>query len=501
MTRFLIRNAWLPAGLFALFLAVSPGRLISFDVGVRLEIARALWTRHTVFVPTGSAAEAGLVNLSGNPGGTSFYGMGQSLILIPFDALGVLAARAVGATGWVAENLTRLPVVFLYIPLMGLAWWWAVAVWLQTLGLARSAAQRGAAIFSLTTILFVYSSQTAQEESLVGTLALLASSLWVRCLSKQSRWQAATAGFLVGYALLVRLNSFWILLPLLGATIDTYLRNPNPRALLRALGYATLGALPAVFAISFFAYWRFGSPFATGYDLAAAQGLGVTWGSFQWDVFLGLWIGFGKGLMVLSPLLWLAPLGWREAWKDRPFLGASIALALLGSTVLCAFIFNNPDGSECWGARYQVHLIGFLAFPVAIGLRRLRASAPALASGLLILSSVPQLAAVVAPDSYEYIQTENDHRPQNDLITGASVGHLALRLTNIARWVTEPLGAHVAPQLAAMEHSFIPGFWGFAWGQKLNDPGLRRLILLTWSALLAAALGCLAVAFVSREAT
>lgn len=495
MTRFSIRDGWLPTGLFLLFLAASPGRVLSFDVGVRAEIARALWSRGTVFVPPGSAVDAALVKRPGTPGGTSFYGMGQSLLLIPFDALGVLLVRLTGLSGWAAEKLTGLPLVFLYIPLLGVAWWWAMAVWLQTLGLARGCAQRGAAIFSLTSILFVYSSQTAQEESLVGTLALLSTALWVRGLDQPRRWQWTTAGFLAGYALLVRLNSFWILLPLLGVTLDAWSKSRDTRAILRAIGFACLGALPPLLAIAFFAYWRFGSPFASGYDLAAAQQLGVTWATFQPEVFWGLWFGLGKGLMVLSPVLWLAPVGWRAAWKDRPFLGFSIVLAFLGSTLLCAFIYNNPDGSECWGARYQVHLIGFLAYPVALGFRRARAAAGAWAYALLVLSTIPQFAAVVAPDAYEYIQTEADQRLQGTLITSGVHGQLGMRLSNIARWATEPLGTPPSLQLAAMEHSFVPNVWGFAWSRKCDNCGLRRFIVLGWMTLLVLALGCLAAAF------
>src|SRR4051812_21990934 len=99
-----------PIALFLTFLAVSPGRIISFDVAVRAAVARALWTHGSPFVDAGSPTADGLVTVAGR-GATSFYGIGQSLSFIPFDWLGHRLARISHLPDQLRATVETMPIV------------------------------------------------------------------------------------------------------------------------------------------------------------------------------------------------------------------------------------------------------------------------------------------------------------------------------------------------------------------------------------------------------
>src|SRR5262249_49686664 len=109
-------------GLWLLFVALNPGRNEVTDAGVRLEVARAIWTEGRVSV---AGAPAGGGVWFPTPGGrlVNFYGLGQTLLLVPFDVAGYLLARA-ARVGPPQDELVRwLPVGLGLLPLIGVLWW------------------------------------------------------------------------------------------------------------------------------------------------------------------------------------------------------------------------------------------------------------------------------------------------------------------------------------------------------------------------------------------
>lgn len=476
---------WLPCFLFFLFIAASPGRVVAFDVAIRAEIAHALWSTGSVFVPPGSPVDAGL--LSTPRGGTSFYGIGQTLVFIPFDALGHWLAGFTRNPEW-AHQLNYLPLALFYPPILGVLWWFALSLLLTTLGVDAKRARWAAVVFSTATIAFVYSTQSVQEESLVGCLSIFALHFWIQALRNYRPRSAFWAGALAASCLLVRLNSVWILLPLLGAALDFFPRG-SMRSFFRMTGWAAAGASPVLLTMGFFAWWRFGSFFSTGYSLAAAQGMGVFWTSFQWPVFWGLLFGAGKGLFVLSPFFLFLFVGLSDGWKKYPALSATVLSSWVGSAVLCACIYNNPDGSESWGARYQVHLLGFGFYLAWYGWEKLRDAAPRMAFAAVFLCASLQCFSLVAPDAVEYTQNDDAGLSRLEILNSVPHGQLGRRVTNTAVWLSGQ--TLQSPHTAAMEHLFVPNLWGFSWAKKAG-PVSGSLFFLAWCACLAAALLCFA---------
>lgn len=471
-------------GLFLLLSAFSPGRLISWDVAVRLVVTRALLTEGKVAVPASHEMARGLVE--GPRGWTSFYGIGQSLAFLPFDALGYGIGLVSGLKDKALGHVELLPLIFLYAPLVGIWWWAALAGLLRAYGVSERKALFFATLFSLSTILFVYSSQTLQEEALVGALitsALVSALGWARDRDRRSSF---CMGLLMGAAFLTRPTSGLAFLPIAGLIFDA-LKDSHRRIFKTLLPGAAAGLSIGLILYFIFAYWRFGSPFSTGYDLLIAQRKMVFWRPFSPQIAWGLLFGFGKGMFLLSPPLWLALVGYREAWKKNSGLWTGWTLAVLGSVVVHALRATDPDGSECWGARYQVHLVGFMVVPFYFGVQKLKASGVGkVLVGICLLSGVLiQIAGTMAPDAIEYTQSDAVGAPRAALISSFEGGHLPRRVKNIFHWMqSQPLSpelnAETQAKIEEMRMKYLPNQWGPAYAKKASTKGAALALSLLW---------------------
>jgi hypothetical protein len=480
---------YLTSAVFLLLFSFSPGRIATVDVALRQSVARSLWAHGTVFVP-GSTEQGnpGLIFPRPGHGGTTFYGIVQSVAFIPFDALASLGKKLAPSLS-TFPHWDQIPLAMLYIPLIGTLWWLALVFLLTECGFSIRNARLAALMCTFFSTAFAYSAQSAQEESLVGALCTSAVALWLRALRTGSFPSAAYAGGLTVLALGTRLNAIWFALPALGATVDSLRHQKEKVPWSKAIAGFLVGALSLSIPLAAFNAWRFGHVLSSGYDRAQLQGLGVTWASFQPEVFAGLLWGMGKGLFITSPLFLCLFFYFYSSDRKHHGLAAGTVLSWVLSCGLCAFILNNPDGSESWGARYQIHLLGFGIAPVFVGWQWIRARSSRLAVGILALSAVPQGASLLAPDAYEYLQAHEAHASQQTLMTDFSRGQLGRRLLNIASWVA---GAPpTSPALSKMERAYVPHVWGFVWAKRMPTLSLTVVCFGVWLLCLSLGLGLL----------
>lgn len=492
-TRFWVAAA---GALFFLFIAFSPGRFFASDIGPRLGVARQLWSSGSVFVP-GDRSSEGFLFIRERGGSTSLYGIGQSLVLIPFDIVGYCVSHAAAFSDAFRKEIERLPVVFGYAPLVGMLWWLLLALVLRQSGFDNRNALLGAILFGGSTIVWFYASQSVQEEALVSVFLLGSFCTAMGWASSSRPLLAVASGALAVVALTIRLNSVFAILPIAGVVLDAY-RGKTQATWWRGIGWAIVGALPIVCLHALFASWRFGSPFSTGYDLGRLSGMGVSWGPLDWNLFVGLVAGFGKGLLVLSPSLLFVLVGYHSWIKRSPFTAAAAVLSIVLSLVLTAKILNNPDGSESWGARYQVHLLSFWIFPFFIGVKRcLEERWRPLAFVVIAISISIQCLSMVAPTSLEYFQATGDSFKREKIISSGSQGQLPLRARNALTWlmgrtVSNPsTDAEANRTFVYMQDRYVPNLWG---------PVYSRMFGTAWPlvislALLFCSVGLFAVAF------
>ena len=483
-------------GLWLLFVATNPGRNETIDSDMRQTVARQLWTTGSVAVHSIPPDSQGYPWVPAGPGRwVAPYGVGQSLVFVPFDMIAAAMERVAPAS-W-RERVGWLPIGFILLPLLGLALWATMRALLREWGLPDPWPVAGASLMMLATLLFHYAGDP-QEETQVSLLLALAMLFALR-LRRTPTWRLAMlAGLCVGGAFVTRTVAIFAVL-IVPVLVLSAVREPRARVrLLAVMGVAAA----AIASISFwYNYARFGSPFTVGYDRL---------GQFQYAgldrrtpmVILSLLFGPGIGLFILSPALLIGAFGAGDVWRrDRWYvLGALLAIGA------CYLFFgcwhNSYTGGVVWGTRYQTHLLPILALPVTIGLRRLTASTSGRRAtvAVLTLSIFIQVLSVITTQHMEYFQAGCDPNLQDPfgapLRNSLQYGQLERRVDNVARWATRRPPALIGDAACQatetlMWDRYMPNFWGPVYAKRLAHGG--RAIVAFWFAMLVAAVAMVTV--------
>jgi len=354
--------------LLGAYLATSSFRIDTIDTGVRLEVARSLartgspavreMTMRTPFGPVGSFEGSGGRHWA-------VYGIGQSLLMLPAVWLGG-ERDAVLAT---LVNPLATAVTGALLVMIGAA-----------LGFSATASTRLGLAFGLCTLAWPQATLTfeAPLEAACVTAAIF-------FLLRPGRGSAAAAGCFVGFALLTRPSAV-VMVPGLALLAG---RGGDLRGRAAA---ALLGLLPWVALALGYDELRWGSPFATGYART-----GFRYFQASWEGIVGLLASPGRGFFGYSPILALAPFGFRAlAARDRR---VAAAVATLGASYLgflsCTTIWA---GDWTWGPRHLLPVVPAVALALLPWLEpgRLRR---AIAIPLVAVSVAVQL--VGATVSYE----------------------------------------------------------------------------------------------------
>ncbi|HEV2476329.1 MAG TPA: hypothetical protein VGX22_07285, partial [Candidatus Dormibacteraeota bacterium] len=302
---------------------------------------------------------------------------------IPYSHYGIGMSVLMAVPYWLAERLRQDPAVWaMAVNAVVLA---AISVTVLALGLAAGAtAPQSLAAAMLTafgTLLFPYVATGFSEPS-------IALAIMLGLLAIQTRHPAA-AGAASGLALLMRIDSALLVVPVLGAAAWV----AEGRSRKAALRFAA-GLLPAVIITGAYDTLRFGAPWSTGYSFA----------TFNHPLLAGLYgllLSPAAGLFIYVPLLPLALVGLYLLALRLPVLAVA-ASVLLGIRIVLYAMWFAWAAYWAWGPRYLV-----AAMPaVAVGLieicRRWSVLRPVVKAGaalLLALSvSVQLIGAAVQYD-------------------------------------------------------------------------------------------------------
>jgi hypothetical protein len=258
----------------------------------------------------------------------SFYGIGMSLLMaLPY---------------WVAERLHQDPGVF--VMSVNAAVIAAIAVTAFALGLAtRATALQSLAAAALTvfgTLLLPYVATGFSEPSVALAIAL-------GLIGVQTN-RPVVAGAASGLALLMRVDSAFLVVPILG--VATWVA--GARSWQAALRFC-VALMPAVIVTAGYDTLRFGAPWRTGYFFA----------TFSHPLAAGLY-GFlfspAAGVFLYVPLLPLSLVGLFLAMRRLPLL-ASTAVVLLALRILVYAVWFGWSAYWAWGPRYLVPAMPVLA--------------------------------------------------------------------------------------------------------------------------------------------
>jgi len=385
---FAFRPAFL-LGLAALLtaLVVQSGELGSSDTQHRLQATHSFWTAQPAVLPQ-EYPEFGLNGRRGRIYG--WYGMGQSLLMLPSDIVGTYLERLPVFADYQGNDPSVREIV-VSVTTNVLVCVLAILVCFRFLRLLNfSVAQTMAGALGLlfgTT--FLHYTQNTMENNFIMLLTLTGFCFqyeWLRTGRRRALFYGSLA---LGASLLTRLTTALNLVAagvfLLLVLLIEKAGWRNIQARLRA--YLKIAAPCYVFFFAIdrvYQYYRFGSVFNTYLSIYGAQQkrldpslpANFPW-STPWHVgLLGPLITPEKSIFLFDPLVVLSLLLAALLWKRlRPEMRAwlvATALLVAGHVVFYAR-YVVWSGDEAWGDRYvstAVELLAMMAIPLLLRHRR-----------------------------------------------------------------------------------------------------------------------------------
>jgi len=433
---------------------IQSGGLASADASRRLQVAHAFWTSAPPVLPQdypdfGIPGRGGVIH--------AWYGMGQSLVMLPGDVLGTFVSKRFAPA--MQDRARALVVAYLTFPLLNALAVLAAFNMVRALGFDESvSALASLGLLGLTS--FLHYAQVAQENNLILLLTLWAYVGTIHWLRTARPGWIALAACAVGFNLLIRLPTAIDAMTIAffaGCVLflaRTRIMNPNewPLEFRRRLTQVVLIALPIVSAAGgvdrLYHYHRFGTFRGTYIHLygeevrrqhpsAPAQ---YPFNNPFLDGFVGPLFSAEKSIFLFDPLLPLSVA--LIVWKRRhlpPIVTIALLSALLGLIITITFYARLVfwGGGVAWGNRYTtvpVHVCCLLGLVAAAHLWRQLPRLARIACLLLFsLSLTVQISSIALEPAFEAAQAECWKKPVL-VVSQRLVNLFALAGGNVDEW-------------------------------------------------------------------
>jgi len=218
-------------------------------------------------------------------------------------------------------------------------------------------------LYGFTTMAWAYSS-TAMSVILVSMTVLLSFYFYRKFVKNQNFSSLIFCGFSLGASVLVRYDSFIIVVIMLVFLIGTILKNKSKLKNLTCL------LIPLFFCAIIFMginYIQFGTFLEYSFKTESGYGLGPTY-PIHAGVF-GLLFSPGAGLFIFSPILFTIFVSFFDFYKKDK----SSFLIFSAYLVSMLVFFGNLEtwhGFVSWGPRYLLPVIPFLLIPLAASIEK-----------------------------------------------------------------------------------------------------------------------------------
>jgi hypothetical protein len=428
------------------FLAQS-GELGTSDTMHRLQTAHSFWTGQPAVFPA-EYPEFGLIGRGGKL--YSWYGIGQSLLMLPADIVGTSLERLPVFAKYNGNDPAVRSIFVSFTTNLLVVVLTALVVFRLLSNLAFSAGQSAASVLALLfATTHLHYSQNMSENNYILLLTLTGICFQYQWLRSGSRQSLLIGSFALGLNLLTRLTTGLDLMACAGfLLLVLFLEGSGAKAIrTRALEYLRM-ALPvyAVFLLldRIYQYYRFGSLLHTYMTVFGEQqrrlnpSLPAAYpfeGRFL-SGFLGPLYAPEKSIFLFDPLLALGVAVTVLYWRRLPaaIRAYTIAAWLLVFAYICFYAkYTVWTGDFAWGDRYvstASQMAALLAVPLVLRYagRRLRTVAWVVVGA----SVVVQLASLCFWLPLEIYQME-------------TLGHptfvIALRFKNIAAFALGKMSA------------------------------------------------------------
>jgi hypothetical protein len=448
---------------------LNAGNFGTVDTARRWQVARSIRLGEPAVTSDEVRNCFGIPGRNGVP--QAWYGVGQSLLLLPIDALVDATVspvlRRAGLDPIRRKQVAELTVAFLMQAFLTACVLLLARRVLLAFGFGSTAAVAGslALLFATTCLAYV---QCAQENELLLALALAALAAlraWHR--EESGRW-ALLAGMACGFAILVRLTS------LLETGVFAFFAIAAGTNSKRFLAWFAPPVVGALILDRWYQWHRFGELFSTYIGIFGRLNRPPNQASFPfsypfWKGFLGTFFSPDKSVLLFDPLLiivlLLAVRNWGSIDRGLRLLLVCLMLLLVAYSIGYARYFDF-GGDAAWGHRFvllPVQLLCLFAVPLLFQHRW-----PAL-WGLVFASVILQAASTVISPNVEIMQRR----------AGSRQGVLWNRAVNIAQIATNSED----PQ----RFTRVPIEWRtltyFPFQLRLRFPRIARWAIAGWAAL------------------
>jgi hypothetical protein len=472
---------WLGALLFALFALLSSGTTGSGDAMIRYSVAKSLVATGDVAIDAPNSQT--LVGRGGRL--YTIYGVGQSLLFAIPEAVVQLARAAVGGDphSGVWEDVSVALASVVLLPLVSAIGFVFLYLLLVDLGLGRRAAVATTLVVAFASPLLPYA-KFHQEENQIVAISFAIAYFAVRFGRRGELRDGVVAGLLCWIPMWFRPTAIAESLPLACLLLAYVWDARGARERIATFGTLFVSGATTAAWLLFFNWYRFGSVTETGYGALYREN-GFDHGSWSQGL-LGPFFNPSKSILHYSPLLVVAALGARAAWRERH--GRRLLLAALATLALSVAIpasFKMWGGDTSWGPRYEIAghalLLVFVGYAVAAW-RELAPAARRTSVAAMALGVVVQLLAVGLSYNLEYhrgLLRTWDYTSIAEWYD-LSKAQIPLRLDSLARFGGNFFRPPAEPRDAIEEYS-IPAFLPWKLGQRFG-PGVWGATLALWLA-------------------
>jgi len=458
---------------------VNPGNFGTIDTGRRLQVER--WIRLGEPPVRRADIDSGFGLVGRNGVVHAWYGIGQSLVLLPFDmAVSATLApflRRCGLDDEKRRQVTEMAIAFLMQAAAASALLLLARALLASLGFPPLAAAAGAVSLLLATTCLQYL-QCAEENELLLVLALSAL-LAIRRWAASGAWGwAALAGAACGFAVLVRLPS------LMEAGVFAGLGLAAGGRRKRFLAAYLAPVMAAILVDRWYQWLRFGDWTSTYMGILVRQtrppgapaGYPFTYPFAKG--FFGLFYSPDKSVLLFDPLLAAAAVlaVWRWRTLDRGLRATLLSLAALLFAYDAFYArYYAFGGDVAWGHRFltlPVQLLALFAVPLLMGAQRAlpRVCAGAAWAWVALAVALQALSTAMAPN-VEVIQRER----------GDTHGVLLNRVVNLAAVAR---GQVDAPRFAGIPREWRAPYY-LPFQLRFRFPRLANWAIAAWWMLVA----------------
>jgi hypothetical protein len=429
---------------------VQSGELGSADTQHREHSTHAFWTSDPAVFPY-EYPDFGVHGRGGKL--QSWYGIGQSLLMLPADVVGTFVERLPVFDNYQGNDPTVRNIIVSYSTNILLAVLTALVCFrfLRQFGFGVKEAVAGVlALLVLTTHL--HYTQNLMENNYICLLTLAGFSYQYEWLRSGSRRALLIGSGALGLNLLTRITTGLDLLAgSLFVLLALWLEGTRGRALWNRCRVYVATAVPVYLFFGLldrlYQFYRFGSFFNTYMTLTAREMMqrdSTLPPNYPFETpfhvgFFGALFAPEKSIFLFDPLLILMILLCAVAW--RRFSAEVKAYVLTGFVLLLAYIsfyarYTVWSGDSAWGDRYvstSVELAALLAVPLLLRHRReLGKLVWSLGVALIAASAVIQAASVAFWLSLEIYQIE---------IIGHPTFVVGLRLENVVAFALGKMNA------------------------------------------------------------